>query len=323
MKKITYGKALNEALAEEMERDDTIILMGEDVGHSPTPFGITDGLMDRFGTRRVKNTPISESAIVGAAVGAAATGLRPIVEIMFIDFVGVCMDQIFNQAAKMRYMFGGQVTIPVVIRTTCGAGFCAAGQHSQSMEAWFAHVPGLKVVIPSTPYDAKGLLKSSIRDNNPVVFIENKVLYASEGEIPADDYLVPLGKAEVKKEGKDVTVVAWSRMVHTALSAAERLKEDDIDLEIVDLQTLTPLDKETIINSVKKTGKCVVFHEACRTGGFGAEVAAVVADEAFDWLDAPIKRVTAPDTPVPFSPPMESFFIPNEERLIETVMAIK
>ena len=323
MKKTTYGKALNEALAEEMERDDTIILMGEDVGHSPTPFGITDGLMDHFGARRVKNTPISESAIVGAAVGAAATGLRPIVEIMFIDFVGVCMDQIFNQAAKMRYMFGGQVSIPVVIRTTCGAGFCAAGQHSQSMEAWFAHVPGLKVVIPSTPYDAKGLLKSSIRDNNPVVFIENKVLYASEGEIPADDYLVPLGKAEVKKEGKDVTVVAWSRMVHTALSAAERLKEDDIDLEIVDLQTLTPLDKEAILNSVKKTGKCVVFHEACKTGGFGAEVAAVVADEAFDWLDAPIKRVTAPDTPVPFSPPMESFFIPNEERLIETVMAIK
>ena len=323
MKNIAYAGALSEAINEEMERDDTILMMGEDVGNPPTPFGITAGLIDRFGPKRVKNTPISESAIVGAAVGASATGLRPIVEIMFIDFVGTCMDQIFNQAAKMRYMFGGQVTLPMVIRTTCGAGFCAAGQHSQSLEAWFAHVPGLKVVMPSTPYDAKGLLKSSIRDNNPVVFIENKVLYASEGEIPEEDYVVPIGEAEIKREGKDVTVVTWSRMVQVALSAADRLKEEGIDVEVVDLRTIAPLDKETILNSVEKTGKCVVFHEACRTAGFGAEVAAIVADEAFDWLDGPIKRVTGPDTIVPFSPPMETWYVPDEENLIEVIKAME
>jgi len=323
MKKIAYAGAVNEALNEEMERDDTILLMGEDVGTIPTPFGITAGLVEKFGAKRVKNTPISESAIVGAAVGASVTGLRPIVEIMFIDFVGTCMDQIFNQAAKMRYMFGGQVSLPIVIRTTCGAGFCAAGKHSQSLEAWLAHVPGLKVVMPSTPYDTKGLLKAAIRDDNPVVFIENKVLYASEGEIPEEDYVVEIGKADVKKEGSDITVVAWSKMVNVALAAAEHLKEDGIDIEVVDLRTIVPMDKETVINSVKKTGKCVVFHEACKTGGFGGEVAAVVADEAFDWLDAPVKRVAAPDTTIPFSPLMESYFIPDEDNLIEVIKTIK
>jgi len=321
VREISYTRALNEALSEEMRRDAAIYVAGEDVTIGGA-FGVTRGLTTEFGTKRVKDTPISETAIVGSAIGAAATGLRPVVDIMFIDFIGVCMDQLLNQAAKMRYMFGGKAKLPLVIRTVGGAGFSAAAQHSQSLEALICHIPGLKVVMPATPHDAKGLLKSAIRDDNPVVFVEHKMLYGLKGPVPEDQYLIPLGRPEVKREGKDVTVVAWSRMVRTALAAALRLDQQGIDSEVVDLRTLKPMDTDTILKSVKKTGKLVILQEACLTGGFGAEVAALVADKGFDFLDAPIKRVAAPDTPVPFSPPLEGFFIPNEARLIEAVMEI-
>ena len=321
MREVSYGRALNEAIAEEMRRDAAIYVAGEDVTIGGA-FGVTRGLKAEFGAKRVKDTPISETAIVGTAIGAAATGLRPVVDIMFIDFLGVCMDQLLNQAAKMRYMFGGKARLPLVIRAVCGAGFSGAAQHSQSLEALITHIPGLKVVMPATPYDAKGLLKSAIRDDNPVVFIEHKMLYGLKGPVPETEYLIPLGSAEVKREGKDVTIVAWSKMVHTALAAAERLGREGIDAEVVDLRTLEPLDKDAILKSVGKTGKLVILQEACLTGGFGAEVAALVADKGFDFLDAPIKRVAAPDTPVPFSPPLEDFFLPNEAKLVKAVLEI-
>jgi pyruvate dehydrogenase E1 component beta subunit len=311
--------AINEALRQEMRRDSNVYVIGEDVGVFGGCFGVTAGLIDEFGSKRVIDTPITESAIVGNALGAAATGLRPVAEIMFMDFVGVTMDQIYNQAAKMRYMFGGKAKIPMVIRTACGAGGSAAAQHSQSLEAWFMHVPGLKVVAPSTAYDAKGLLISAIRDDNPVIFVEHKFIYDVEGEVPEEIYTVPLGKADVKREGSDVTVVATMAMVHRALEAAEELSKEGISVEVIDPRTLQPLDNETIINSIKKTHKVVIVHEAVKFAGPGAEIAAMIAEEAFDYLDAPIKRVAAPFTPVPFSPVLEQEYIPSKKKIIAAV----
>jgi pyruvate dehydrogenase E1 component beta subunit len=323
MRQITYRDALNEALREEMLRDKTVFTLGEDVGrHWEGAFKVTKGLAKEFGDERVRDTPISESAIIGVAAGAAITGMRPVAEIMFGDLTTLAMDQIANQVAKLRYMFGGQVKVPVVIRTPFGAGVNIAAHHSQSLEAWFMHAPGLKIVVPSTPYDAKGLLKTAIRDDNPVMFFEHKLLYTIEGPVPDEDYTIPIGVADVKREGKDVTIVATLYMVHRALAAAEALGKEGIDAEVVDPRTLIPIDKRVIVNSVKKTGRIAIVTEGCKTGGVSAEIAALVAEEALDYLDAPIKRVAEPDTPIPFSPPFEKFVIPDEKRIIKTVKEI-
>lgn len=323
MRKITYRESLREALREEMQRDPRVFLLGEDIGrYWGGAFKVTEGLAQEFGDERVRDTPISESAIVGTAVGAAITGMRPVAEIMFGDLAALAMDQICNQAAKIRYMFGGQVSCPLVVRTPFGAGVNIASHHSQSLESWFMHVPGLYVAAPSSPYDAKGLLKTAIRGSNPVFFCEHKLLYPIEGEVPEHEYLLPFGKADLKKEGADVTLVAISYMVHKALNAAALLQKEGIDVEVVDPRTLTPLDKATITSSVKKTGRLVIVSEDCRTGGVSAEIAALVAEEALDYLDAPIKRVASPDTPIPFSPPLEQFIIPNEQSIIKAVKEV-
>lgn len=320
MKETRYVKAIAEALSEEMARDENVFVIGEDVGGPGGAFGATKGLLETFGERRVKDTPISESAIIGLAIGAAAQGLRPVAEIMFMDFLTVCMDQIVNQMAKMRYMFGGVYKLPVVIRAPCGGGLNAGPQHSQCLESWFAHIPGLKVVMPATPYDVKGLLKTSIRDDNPVLFIENKALYAMKGEIPEEEYLIPIGKADVKREGKDVTVIAISRMVHQALEAAKTLSDEGIEVEVIDLRTISPLDKETIFKSVEKTSKLVIAHEAVKSFGIGAEIAAIVCEEMIDCLDAPVVRVGAPFVPVPFN--LENFYLPNSEDVVKAVKKV-
>ncbi|MCW3993605.1 MAG: alpha-ketoacid dehydrogenase subunit beta [Candidatus Bathyarchaeota archaeon] len=323
MRKITYKEALREALREEMRRDPTVFLLGEDIGrYWGGAFKVTKGLVEEFGDERVRDTPISESAIIGAAVGAAITGTRPVAEIMFGDLTALAMDQIANQAAKIHYMFGGQVKVPLVIRTPFGAGVNIAAHHSQSLEAWFMHVPGLYVAVPSTPYDAKGLLKTAIRGSNPVFFCEHKLLYPMEGAVPEDEYTVPFGVADVKRKGSDVTIVATLYMVHEALSVAKGLEAEGISVEVVDPRTLAPLDKHTIISSVKKTGRLVVVSEDCKTAGVSAEIAATVAEEAIDYLDAPIKRVAEPDTPIPFSPPLEQYVIPNEKSIIKAVREI-
>ena len=317
MATMTFAQALNNAHKLEMQRDPNIYVAGEDVGVYGGIFGVTGGLLDQFGDKRVRDTPITESAIIGTAVGAAAAGLRPVIELMFVDFIGVALDQLYNQAAKMKYMFGGKAKLPITLRATCGAGMGAAAQHSQCLEAWFMHIPGLKVVMPSTPYDAKGLLISAIRDDNPVVFLEHKMLYGTQGEVPEESYAIPLGKADVKREGQDITVVATAMMVGRALSAAEKLAGNGISLEVVDPRTLSPLDEETILNSVKKTHRLLIVHEEVKFAGSGAEIAAMAAEKAFDYLDAPIVRVGAPFTPVPFSPPLEQEFIPSEEKIIQ------
>lgn len=317
MATMTFAQALNNAHKLEMQRDPNIYVAGEDVGVYGGIFGVTGGLLDQFGDKRVRDTPITESAIIGTAVGAAAAGLRPVIELMFVDFIGVALDQLYNQAAKMKYMFGGKAKLPITLRTTCGAGMGAAAQHSQCLEAWFMHIPGLKVVMPSTPYDAKGLLISAIRDDNPVVFLEHKMLYGTQGEVPEESYTIPLGKADVKREGQDITVVATAMMVGRALSAAEKLAGNGISLEVVDPRTLSPLDEQTILNSVKKTHRLLIVHEEVKFAGSGAEIAAMVAEKAFDYLDAPIVRIGAPFTPVPFSPPLEQEFIPSEEKIIQ------
>ena len=319
MRKISYLMAINEALSEEMMRDKNVVLFGEDVGIFGGCFGVTQGLFSKFGPERVKDTPISETAIIGLAVGSAATGIRPVAELMFMDFAGVAMDEILNQAAKMRYMFGGKTKLPLVIRMPYGAGISAAAQHSQSLEAWFTHIPGLKVVMPSTPYDVKGLLKSSIRDDNPVIFLEHKVLYGINGDVPEDEYLIPLGKGDVKKEGKDVTVIATGMMVHKALEAASKLEEEGISIEVVDPRTLVPLDEEIILNSVKKTGRVVITHEAPKRSGFGAEIAATVVEKSFPYLKKEIVRVCGKDTPVPFSPPLEQYYIPQTQDIVQGI----
>ena len=322
MPTMTFGQALNDAHVVEMERDPNIYVAGEDVGVYGGIFGVTGGLLDKFGEKRVRDTPITESAIIGTAVGAAVGGLRPVIELMFVDFIGVALDQLYNQAAKMKYMFGGKAKIPMVLRATCGAGIGAAAQHSQCLEAWFMHVPGLKVVMPSTPYDAKGLLISAIRDDNPVVFLEHKMLYANEGEVPAGEYTIPFGVADIKREGTDVTIVATAQMVHLSLSAAEKLAGEGISVEVVDPRTLSPLDEDTIIKSVQKTHRLVIVHEEVKFAGSGAEIAAIAAEKAFDYLDAPIIRVAAPFCPVPFSPPLEAEFIPSEAKIIAAVKTV-
>ncbi|MGB9778329.1 MAG: alpha-ketoacid dehydrogenase subunit beta [Candidatus Bathyarchaeales archaeon] len=323
MRKITYREALREALREEMRRDPTVFLLGEDIGkYWGGAFKVTEGLAEEFGEERVRDTPISESAIIGVGVGAAITGMRPVAEIMFGDLTALAMDQIANQAAKIRYMFGGQAKCPLVIRTPFGAGVNIASHHSQSLEAWFMHVPGLYVAVPSTPYDAKGLLKSAIRGNNPVMFCEHKLLYPIEGEIPEEEYTVPFGVADIKREGEDATIVATLFMVHKALEAAKALEKEGVSVEVVDPRTLTPLDKQTIIRSVKKTGRIVIVSEDCKTAGVSAEIAAIVAEEAIDYLDAPIKRIAEPDTPIPFSPPLEQYVIPDEKAIIKAVKEV-
>lgn len=319
---ITFVEALNEALAQEMERDPNVIVMGEDVGVYGGVFGVTKGLIERFGPDRVIDTPISEAGFIGAAVGAAAVGLRPVVELMFVDFFGVAMDQIYNQAAKMRYMFGGKIKVPLTIRTTIGGGVSAAAQHSQVLYSIFAHVPGLKVIVPSTPYDAKGLLISAIRDDNPKVFFEHKLLYGVSGPVPKEPYTIPLGKADVKREGSDVTIVALAYMVHEALKAADELSKEGISAEVIDPRTIVPFDKEAILNSVKKTGRLVVVDEDYDRCGFASWVASIVADEGFTYLDAPIKRVTTPNVPIPFSPVLEREVLPNSTKIVKAVKEV-
>ncbi|EHR77889.2 TPP-dependent acetoin dehydrogenase complex, E1 protein subunit beta [Thermococcus litoralis DSM 5473] len=320
VREITFAEALNEALDYEMSKDQKVVVMGEDVGRYGGIFGVTKGLIEKYGEERVRDTPIAESGFIGTGVGAAASGLlRPVVELMFIDFLGVAYDQIYNQAAKMRYMFGGKAKIPIVIRTVSGAGASAAAQHSQSLHALFIHVPGLKVVYPSTPYDAKGLLISSIEDDDPVIFIEHKMLYGIKGPVPEDPYSIPLGEADVKKEGKDVTVVATALMVHRALEVANKLEEEGISVEVIDPRTLVPLDEETILNSIKKTGRLVVVDEAYPRCSFATDIAALAVNKAFDNLKAPVKLVTAPATPVPFSPALEKEWMPSTEKIEKAI----
>ncbi|HUU65319.1 MAG TPA: alpha-ketoacid dehydrogenase subunit beta [Dehalococcoidales bacterium] len=315
MRELTYREAVREALREEMKRDPSVFLMGEEIAEYGGSYKVTQGLLDEFGHDRVRNTPLAEASIAGAALGAALVGMRPVAEIMYIDFSFIAADQIINQIAKLRYMTGGMVKVPLVIRTQGGGGVAAGPHHSQSLEAIYAHIPGLIVVMPSTAYDAKGLLKSSIREDNPVIFIEHKKLYGEACEVPEEEYLVPLGKGEVKRQGKDITVVTYSRCVIRTLTVAEELKKDGIELEVVDPRTLKPLDEDVILSSVKKTGKAMVVYEAVRTGGFGAEIAATIAEKAFDYLDAPVKRVAALDSPIPFNPRMEDYILPNEEKI--------
>jgi len=321
MRQIIYLMALNEALQQEMERDPTVFVTGEDVGQHP-PMGVTLGLLQKFGPQRVVDTPISESAILGLAVGAAAAGLRPVVEIMFIDFLFVAFDQVINQMAKMRYMFGGKAKLPIVVRCPCGGGFQMAAQHSQSLEAMLCHIPGLKVVMPATPYDAKGLLTAAIRDDNPVFCLEHKKCYTLSGDVPQEQYEVPLGVAEVKRPGSDVTIVATSYMVHEALKAADELAQRGIEAEVIDPRTLLPLDMDTILKSVRKTHRVVIAHEAVKFCGIGGEIAAQIAETAFDALEAPPLRVAAPFCPVPFSAPLEEAYLPNAQKIIDAVSSV-
>jgi len=323
MKELTYVQALNEALREEMQRDERVFLIGEDIGpYWEGAFKVTKGLAREFGVERVIDTPISESCIVGAAVGAAMTGMRPVAEIMFGDLLALAMDQIINQAAKIHYMFGGQLKVPVVIRSPFGIGRSMAAHHSQSLETLFMHIPGLKIAVPSTAYDAKGLLKTAIRDDDPVMFFEHKICYPTKSVIPDEEYLIPFGEADVKREGGDVTLVATSWMVHKALTVADQLADRGADVEVIDPRTLVPLDKETIIESVKKTGRLLIAEEDCKTCGIGAEISALVAEEAIDYLESPIIRIAEPDTPIPFSPVLENYVIPDEEAITKGVEKI-
>jgi pyruvate dehydrogenase E1 component beta subunit len=319
---IWFSQAIKEALQIEMARDPDVYLAGEDIGIMGGTFGVTGGLIEEFGPERVMDTPISETAIVGHAVGAAIAGMRPVVELMFSDFMMVCGDELMNQAAKMHFMFGGKAKVPMVLRAPTGAGQRAAAQHSQSPEAMILNFPGLKVAYPSTPRDAKGLMLTAIRDDNPVVFMEHKMLYWCMGDVPEGEFTIPFGKADIRRAGNDVTLVAWGAMVQVCLDAAETLAEEGIEAEIVDPRTLAPFDKETLLASVKKTGKLVIVQEAPKTGGFAGEIVAIVAEEGFDYLDAPIKRVCAPDTPVPFSPLLEDIYIPNAERVVSAVKGL-
>lgn len=318
VREISYLEAVREAMSQEMRKNQDVFILGEDIGVYGGAFGVTRGMIEEFGPERVRNTPISEAAIAGGAVGSALTGMRPILELQFSDFITIAMDQLVNQAAKTRYMFGGKGKVPLVVRTPAGSGTGAAAQHSQSLEAWMAHIPGLKVVQPSTAYDAKGLLKAAMDDDNPVIFYEHKLLYKTIGEVPEEQYSIPLGKADVKRSGKDVTIVATAIMVHKALEAAKELEAEGIDVEIIDPRTLVPLDEETIIESVKKTGKCIVVHEAVKRGGYGGEIASMIAEsEAFDYLDAPIKRLGGLAVPIPYNPTLEKAVIPQVPDIIE------
>jgi len=317
VREVTLGQAIREAIAEEMRRDPRVFIMGEDVAEAGTPFKVLSGLVEEFGTARVIDTPISEAGITGLGVGGAMTGMRPIVDIMFGDFIALAMDQIVNQAAKVHYMSGGKLKVPLVVRTTLGATRRTGAQHSQSLHAWVSHVPGLKVVLPSTPYDAKGLLKTAIRDDNPVIFFEDKMMYQLKGFVPEGDYTIPFGVADVKREGSDVTIVATSSMVQIALAAAEELEKIDISAEVVDPRTTFPLDKDTLIESARKTSRAIVVDEGYERYGVTAEIAAVIADGAFYYLDAPVKRLGAMDVPVPFSPALEDLTVPTAASVVE------
>jgi len=317
-REITYLEAIREAMCQEMRMDDEVFLIGEDIGTYGGAFGVSKGMLEEFGPERIRETPISEAAIAGAATGAALMGMRPIMEIMFMDFLTISMNQLVNQAAKMRFMFGGKCSIPMVIRAPSGSGTGAAAQHSQSLEAWFINVPGIKVVAPSSPHDAKGLLITAIRDDNPILFMEHKLLYGLKGAVPDEAFSVPLQSAEVKREGRDLTIVAYSIMVPRALKAAEILSEEGIEIEVVDPRCLKPLDSETIINSVAKTGRVLITHEAPVTGGFGGEIVAVIAaSEAFDFLDAPIRRLAGKDIPIPYNRILEQAAVPQVEDVVQ------
>jgi pyruvate/2-oxoglutarate/acetoin dehydrogenase E1 component len=323
MREIMYRDAIREALAEEMRRDARVFLMGEDIAEHGGNFLVTTGLYEEFGEQRIFDTPLSESALVGAGVGAAMMGLRPVVEVMFADFVTIAMDAIVNHAAKVNYMSGGEVTAPLVIRLAAyGAGRRSGAHHSQSVESLLTNVPGLTIVMPSTPYDAKGLLKAAIRTPNPVIFLEHKMLYAKKGEVPENEYLIPLGVADIKRQGTDLTIVAFGRMVDISMAAARTLETEGVSAEIVDLRSLQPLDEETILASVRKTGHLIIVHEAPIRGGFGGEVAAVVAEKALGYLDAPVKRVGAPWVPVPFSPTLEDAYVPQEADVVRTALTV-
>jgi len=319
MRELTYWQALQEALREEMQRDPAVFLMGEDIGAYGGAFGVTRGLLAEFGAERVRCTPISEASIVGAAIGAALTGMRPVVEIMFMDFLTLAMDQLANHAAKVRYMYGPQVRVPLVLRTPAGGGRCYGATHSQSLEAWFLHVPGVKVIAPATPADAKALLRAAIRDDNPVLCVEHKLLYATTGPVPDDGELGGIGRAVVRRPGRDVTLVAYSYYVGVALEAAQQLAGDGIEAEVLDLRSLVPMDSDAILASVRKTGRLVCVEEGTRTGGVGAEIAARVAEDAYEYLDAPIRRVAAADVPIPFSPALEPLALPQSGDIVGAV----
>lgn len=322
MREITFVEALNEALREEMRRDETIILMGEDIGVLGGIYRVTRGLMEEFGPERVRDTPISEEGFVGAGIGAAITGLKPVVEIMYSDFLANCMNQIVNFAAKMRYMSGGQLKIPLVIRAMIAHGRGHGGDHSQVPIPWFMSVPGLKIVTPSTPYDGKGLLKTVIRDDSPTLFFEPYTLYRVKGQVPNEEYTIPLKKADIKREGNDLTIVAFSAMVPKAITAAERLQEEGVSVEVIDPRTVVPLDKKTIIDSVKKTSRLITVEYSHKRGGIGAEISSLIMEEAFDFLDAPVLRVASPNTPVPVSPPLGKLMVPDVEDIINTAKKI-
>jgi pyruvate dehydrogenase E1 component beta subunit len=319
MPELSYREAVRDALAHALREDENVFLMGEDIAEMGGSMGVTQGLLDEFGPTRVRNTPISEMAIVGSGIGAAMQGMRPVIEIMYEDFLTLSMEQLVNQAAKHRTMSGGQVKVPLTIRTQGGAGWSPGAQHAQQLEAWFVHVPGLKVVFASTPADVRGLLPTAISDDNPVVFFEHRTLYPLKGEVPDELEPIPLGEARIHREGTDVTVVATGRLVHEALAAAEEAEKDGISVEVVDPRTLLPLDEETIVESVKKTTRCVTAHEAVTRGGFGAELAAVVQHGAFDWLDAPIERVGARFGPLPFAPGLEQWVVPHADDVLDAI----
>ncbi len=323
MPEITYLEAIRQALWEEMKRDERVFILGEDIGRYGGAFGVTTGMLDEFGPERIRETPISEPTIVATAIGASLLGMRPVAEIMFMDFVLLTLDQLGNQAAKMRYMFGGKANVPIVVRMPAGSGTGAAAQHSQSLESLLMHLPGLKVVMPSTPYEAKGLLLTAIRDPNPVCFVEHKLLYKTKGEVPAGEYTLPFGVADIKRTGKDLTVVANNIMVLKTLAVAEKLAKEGFDIEVIDPRTLVPLDRETIINSVCKTGRLLVIHEACQTGGWAGEViASIVSSRAFGYLDAPIRRLAGKDCPIPYNRGLERAAVPQEEDIEAEIRTI-
>jgi pyruvate dehydrogenase E1 component beta subunit len=317
MAQITYREALNQALREELERDERVFIMGEEVGYFGGAFKVTDGLLAVFGEKRVRDTPISELTIVGAGIGAAMGGLKPVVELMTVNFGLLAMDQIVNNAAKIHYMFGGHAKVPMVIRAPQGAGHQLGAQHSQSLEAYFLHCPGVRVVLPATPADAKGLLKSCVRQDDPVIFLEHESLYGVKGEVPDDEYLVPLGKANVIRGGKDVTLISYSKCVYDSIAAADALENQGIDAEVIDLRSLNPLDMDTVLQSVRKTGKAMVIYEGWRTGGAGAEIVAQIQESAFDHLDAPVERVATLDTPIPYNARLEKAALPSPAQIIE------
>jgi len=322
LRELTYADALREALREEMLRDPNVILLGEEIGVFQGVYKVTRGLLEEFGPERVRDTPISEAAIAGAAVGLALTGFKPVAEIMYMDFLPICMDQLATQAAKMRFMSGGQLKVPLVLRTQYSLGRQHGSQHSQFTPAWFLQVPGLKIVLPSNPYDAKGLLKSAIRDSNPVLFLESGLLYRTKSPVPEEEYTIPLGQAEVKRKGDDITILGISRQVGEALTAATKLEQTGVSAEVIDVRTLQPLDLTTIVESVKRTSRLIIASDDVKTGGVGAEISASVSENAFGYLDAPIARIACPDTPIPFSPSLEQLYMPNADKIVETAKTI-